>query len=110
MTSVIQSFSMRNQSRLSCAVPAFTRPLVAIPFFFTFFHNEGTFFGLGGTFTQATHVLCKDPEEVLVSHHQLRDGDAVAMVVLDASVPFLPVRRSNHERAERVSYGDRSVS
>lgn len=55
----------------------------------TFFDDEGTFLGLGGRFTQATHVLRKDPEEILISNHQLRDGDAGAMVVFNACVPFL---------------------
>lgn len=55
----------------------------------TFFNDEGTLFGLGGRFAQAAHVLWKDPEKVLVSNHQLCDGDAVAMVVLNARVPLL---------------------
>ena len=55
----------------------------------TFFNNEGTFLGLSGTFTGATHVLRKDPEEVLVPNHQLCDGDAGAVVVLNARVPLL---------------------
>ena len=55
----------------------------------TFFEDERAIFGLGGGFAQTTHVLREDPEEVLVPNHQLCDSDAVAMVVLNACVPFL---------------------
>lgn len=78
----IHTFSLANNKLF----PATARPR------HTLFDDEGTVLGLSGTFTQAAHVLCIDPEEVLVAHHQLCDGDACAVVVLNAGVPFLNSR------------------
>jgi len=67
----------------------------------TFFDDERAFLGLGGGVARAAHVLGEDPEEVLVPHHQLRDGDAAAVVVLDARVPLL---RKQIEACKRKTY------
>ena len=55
----------------------------------TFFDDERAVLGLCGTFTETAHVLGVDPEVVLVADHQVRDGDARAVVVLNARVPLL---------------------
>lgn len=55
----------------------------------TFFDDECALLGLSGIFTQATHVLREDPEVILIPNHKLCDGNAGAMVVLNAREPFL---------------------
>lgn len=58
----------------------------------TFFGDESAVFGLRSGFAQTTHVLCEDPKIVLVPNHQLCDGDAAAMIVLNAREPLLKSR------------------
>lgn len=53
------------------------------------FDDESAVLGGSGRFAEAAHVLGVDAEEVLVPHHQVRDGDAGAVVVLDTRVPLL---------------------
>jgi hypothetical protein len=60
---------------------------------YTFFNDEGAVLGLGGTLAQTHHVLRVDSEVVLVPHHQLGDGDAGAVVVLNTRVPLLSHRK-----------------
>ena len=55
----------------------------------TFFDDESAVLGLRGAFTETAHVLGVDPEEVLVADHQVRDGNARAVVVLNTRVPLL---------------------
>lgn len=79
----------RAQCYLSRAVNPQSIPQSHGRYIVTFFDNESTFFGLGCSFAWATHVLRKDPEEIFISNHQFGDGDAIAVVVLNARVPFL---------------------
>lgn len=60
----------------------------------TFLHDDCCIFSSGGALAQAHHVLREDPEVVLIAYYQLIDGDACAMVVLQAGVPLLWTQQS----------------
>lgn len=79
----------RAQCYLSRAVNPQFIPKSHGSYIVTFFNDESTIFGLRCSFAWATHVLCKDPEEIFISNHQFGDGDAIAVVVLNARVPLL---------------------
>lgn len=61
----------------------------------TLLHDDCCIFSGGGALAQAHHILWEDPEVVLVAYYQLIDGDACAMVVLQAGVPFLWTQQSS---------------